>query len=119
MDSSVDKWEGDLKVRGRLIRVPRSPRRCTRVNRQARCVLPFVLEEEMKLEAQGGSAEVSESEVSPSSNGIGTSAIQEPYTPAIERSRSSVSGNGNATGPRTRLRRHGFQLRRAHLLVND
>jgi len=56
----------------------------------------------MKLEAQGGSAEVSESEVSPSSNGIGTSAIQEPYTPAIERSRSSVSGNGNATGPRTR-----------------
>ena len=43
----------------------------------------------MKLEAQGGSAEVSESEVSPSSNGIGTSAIQEPYTPAIERSRSA------------------------------
>jgi hypothetical protein len=56
----------------------------------------------MNLEAQGGSAEVSESEVSPSGNGIGTSAIQEPYTPAIERSGSSVSGNGKATGPRTR-----------------
>ena len=59
------------------------------------------LEEEMKLESQGDSAELSESEVDPSGNGIGTRTIQESHTLAIERSGSSARSNTKATGPRT------------------
>ncbi len=61
------------------------------------------LEEEMKLEAQGENAEVSEAGANhPSRNGPGSSSIQQSHTLAIERSGSSVRSNSKATGPRTR-----------------
>src|SRR6266487_3296020 len=59
------------------------------------------LEEEMKLEAQGDSTEVSESEVNPSGNEPGGSSIQQAHTLAIERSGSSARSKSKALGPRT------------------
>jgi hypothetical protein len=46
----------------------------------------LLLEEEMKLEAQGDSSEISGSEVNPSGNGSGSVTIQESHTVSIERS---------------------------------
>ena len=60
------------------------------------------LEEEMKLEAQGDSTEVSGSEVNPSGNEPGSSSIQQAHTLAIERSGSSARSKSKALGPRTR-----------------
>ncbi len=59
------------------------------------------LEEEMKLEAQGDSTELSGSEVNPSGDEPGRITIQKSHPVAIERSGSSAHSNSKALGPRT------------------
>jgi len=59
------------------------------------------LEEKMNLEAQGDGADASESEVSPSGVGPGSTTIEQSHIVPIERSGSSAKRESKATGPRT------------------